>query len=68
MIKKKYRVGKPYKSIYTLLKDLNNDKYVYWCNVVKHPSIIKNMRLDTVENSIKIGIIKKAIKNNLGEK
>lgn len=57
---RKYKQGKPYKDIKSLLTDLNDKKYVYWIDKVKHPSIIINMTLRTIDYAIKRKMIIRA--------
>lgn len=65
---RKYKQGKVYKDINSLLKDLNDGKYVYWLDKVKHPSIIVNMTLRTIDLAIKYKRIKRAEINILNNR
>ena len=60
---KKYRKGTKYKTVHSLFIDLEANKYVYWREKVKHPSIIGSMQLRTVMNAVINGVISKAILN-----
>jgi CRISPR/Cas system CMR-associated protein Cmr5 small subunit len=56
----KYKIGLPYTDIKSLIQDLIDGKYVYYCNRPKHPSIIKNMTLQTILSFINSKMISKA--------
>jgi len=49
----KYKKGKPYTDIQSLVNDLSKEKYVFFVNKPKHPSIMKNMTLKTIMLFIK---------------
>lgn len=61
--KLKYKQGDTIRSIYTLLDELNADRYVYLREIPKHPSVIISMTLRTIQIFLRGGSLKYALLN-----
>lgn len=58
-----YRRGAEVADLAALEKAINDGRWLYWCNRVKHPQVIANMSLNTVRAALRYGRIFYAERN-----
>ena len=61
--KRKFRPGGPFEDIHQVINWIQRGGWIYWGGVPKHPSIIQNMSLTTLLNSVGRSGLRPALRN-----